>query len=150
MISSSLSNVIREKREELGITNKEFADALGLGKNGDKLLREWEQGSQVPSEDEYKRIISFAKNRPYSVNENQEGAFRFIDLFAGIGGIRIPFQELGGKCVFSSEWDQFAQKTYRVNYGEIPQGDITQIESSEIPDFDILLAGFPCQPFSSE
>ena len=113
------------------------------------MLREWEQGSQVPSEDEYKRIISFAKNRPYSVNENQEGAFRFIDLFAGIGGIRIPFQELGGKCVFSSEWDQFAQKTYRVNYGEIPQGDITQIETSEIPDFDILLAGFPCQPFSS-
>lgn len=74
--------------------------------------------------------------------------FKFIDLFAGIGGIRIPFQELGGKCVFTSEWDKFAQKTYRVNFGEEPAGDITQIDAKDIPDFDILLGGFPCQPFS--
>lgn len=74
--------------------------------------------------------------------------FRFIDLFAGIGGIRIPFEELGGKCVFTSEWDKFAQITYEANFGEIPHGDITQIEAQEIPEHDLLLAGFPCQAFS--
>jgi len=75
-------------------------------------------------------------------------SFRFIDLFAGIGGIRIPFEELGGSCVFSSEWDESAQKMYYANFGEIPSGDITKISNDEIPEHDILLAGFPCQPFS--
>lgn len=74
--------------------------------------------------------------------------FRFIDLFAGIGGFRMAFQNLGGKCVFTSEWDKFSQKTYEANYGEVPFGDITKIEASTIPDHDVLLAGFPCQPFS--
>jgi DNA (cytosine-5)-methyltransferase 1 len=74
--------------------------------------------------------------------------FKFIDLFAGIGGIRIPFEELGGKCVFSSDIDQFAQKTYEANFHEMPHGDITKIDVSQIPNHDILLAGFPCQPFS--
>lgn len=74
--------------------------------------------------------------------------FTFIDLFAGIGGFRIAFQELGGKCVFSSEIDQFAKKTYEKNFGEVPFGDIRKINEKEIPDFDVLLAGFPCQPFS--
>ena len=74
--------------------------------------------------------------------------FRFIDLFAGMGGIRIPFEELGGSCVFSSEWDKSAQMMYHANFGEIPAGDITKITNDEIPEHDILLAGFPCQPFS--
>ncbi len=74
--------------------------------------------------------------------------FRFIDLFAGIGGIRLPFSELGGKCVFSSEWDKKAQTSYIHNYGEIPFGDITKIKEDFIPAHDILLAGFPCQAFS--
>ena len=73
---------------------------------------------------------------------------RFIDLFAGIGGIRIPFDELGYKCVFSSEWDKAAADTYEANFGERPAGDITNISSSEIPPHDLLLAGFPCQAFS--
>ncbi len=73
---------------------------------------------------------------------------KFIDLFAGIGGIRLPFDELGYECVFSSEIDKFAQKTYQSYFDEIPAGDITQIEPETLPDFDILLAGFPCQPFS--
>lgn len=74
--------------------------------------------------------------------------FTFIDLFAGIGGIRRPYQKLGGKCVFSSEIDKFAVKTYEANWGEIPSGDITKIAAKDIPSFDILLAGFPCQAFS--
>lgn len=75
-------------------------------------------------------------------------AFTFIDLFAGIGGVRIPFDELGGKCVFSSEWDSHAANTYQVNFGERPHGDITKIHESDIPKHDILLGGFPCQAFS--
>lgn len=74
--------------------------------------------------------------------------FSFIDLFAGIGGIRLGFESVGGKCVFSSEFDEDACKTYEANFGEHPAGDITKIEAREIPDFDILLGGFPCQAFS--
>ena len=74
--------------------------------------------------------------------------FKFIDLFAGIGGFRMAFQNLKGKCVFTSEWDKFSQKTYEANYGELPFGDITQIPAKQVPNHDILLAGFPCQPFS--
>jgi DNA (cytosine-5)-methyltransferase 1 len=74
--------------------------------------------------------------------------FTFIDLFAGIGGTRIAFERTGCECVFSSEWDTFSQITYRENFGESPKGDITKIPSAEIPDHDILVAGFPCQPFS--
>jgi DNA (cytosine-5)-methyltransferase 1 len=74
--------------------------------------------------------------------------FRFIDLFAGVGGMRIPFNECGGECVFSSEWDKFAQDTYERNFGERPAGDITKIAARDIPDHDALLAGFPCQAFS--
>jgi DNA (cytosine-5)-methyltransferase 1 len=73
----------------------------------------------------------------------------FIDLFAGIGGVRIPFDELGATCVFSSEWDKYSQITYAANYGHLPTGDITKIDAADIPPFDILLAGFPCQPFSN-
>ena len=75
--------------------------------------------------------------------------FSFIDLFAGIGGIRIPFQELGGKCVLTSEWDKFSQITYERNFGELPQGDITKISAKSVPEHDVLLAGFPCQAFSN-
>ena len=74
--------------------------------------------------------------------------FTFIDLFAGIGGIRLGFESVGGRCVFSSEFDEDACKTYEANFGEHPSGDITQIKSEDIPNFDILLAGFPCQAFS--
>lgn len=74
--------------------------------------------------------------------------FTFIDLFAGIGGIRLGFESVGGKCVFSSEFDEDACKTYEANFGEHPSGDITKIDAKDIPDFDVLLGGFPCQAFS--
>jgi len=74
--------------------------------------------------------------------------YTFIDLFAGIGGMRLAFEKCGCKCVFTSEWDKYAQQTYEANFGEVPAGDITKIPSSDIPDHDILVAGFPCQPFS--
>lgn len=83
---------------------------------------------------------------PFPPPENPQ--FKFIDLFAGIGGIRLAFQNLGGKCVFTSEWDTYSKKTYDANFGEVPFGDITKIPENEIPDHDILLGGFPCQPFS--
>jgi DNA (cytosine-5)-methyltransferase 1 len=74
--------------------------------------------------------------------------FTFIDLFAGIGGIRMAMESVGGICVFSSEWNKFSQQTYEANFGEIPDGDITKIDENEIPDHDVLVGGFPCQPFS--
>lgn len=83
-------------------------------------------------------------------NRQSPSQFSFIDLFAGIGGIRLGFEAHGGKCVFTSEWNPYSQKTYRENFGEEHEinGDITKIEAADIPDHDVLLAGFPCQPFS--
>ena len=85
---------------------------------------------------------------PFPVSKNPK--FKFIDLFAGIGGFRLAFQNLGGKCVFTSEWDKYSKKTYQANFGELPFGDITKLETKNyIPDnFDVLCAGFPCQAFS--
>lgn len=74
--------------------------------------------------------------------------FNFIDLFCGMGGFRIAFEKQGGKCVFSSDIDKYAQETYFMNFGEVPAGDITKIDAKDIPDHDVLCAGFPCQPFS--
>lgn len=83
---------------------------------------------------------------------HRAGAFQFIDLFAGIGGLRRGFDAIGGDCVFTSEWDRHSQATYRANFHDGPDhvfaGDITRVEAADIPDHDVLLAGFPCQPFS--
>jgi len=73
---------------------------------------------------------------------------KFIDLFAGIGGFHVALETFGAKCVYASEWDKHAQKTYEANYGMLPNGDITNIEADEIPEHDIICAGFPCQAFS--
>lgn len=90
--------------------------------------------------------LYFALKTPDRENRNYK--FRFIDLFAGIGGIRQAFEVHGGQCVFSSEWDSWCRKTYFENFGEMPQGDINEIKPEEILDHEILTAGFPCQPFS--
>lgn len=89
--------------------------------------------------------------QPLDRQPPDRGAFRFIDLFAGIGGLRLAFQAQGGECVFTSEYDPYAQKTYLANFPDAIDhmaGDITQVKASEIPPHDVLLAGFPCQPFS--
>lgn len=107
-------------------------------------LRRWERGESQPPQhviSDLRRLMS---------GSTEEGEFTFIDLFAGIGGIRLAFQDIGGKCVFTSEWDSYAQRSYAANYpsGHTLHGDITQVEEADIPDHDVLLAGFPCQPFS--
>lgn len=119
-----------------------------LGGYSQSTLYRWERGETNPRKaavELLQRIIDErrAKNRHGS-------AFRFIDLFAGIGGLRRGFEPLGGECVFTSEWDRYSQLTYKANYGcdhEVT-GDITKVPVSSIPDHDLLLAGFPCQPFS--
>ena len=135
-------------REKLGITRKEFSDALYFSKEQEKLLREWESGKLDVPEDVYKKIMSFPTEAPFKNKPLEECRFKQIDLFAGIGGIRQAFQRQGGYNVYSSEWDKFAQTTYRINFGETPDGDITKVNENDIPDHDILLGGFPCQPFS--
>lgn len=80
--------------------------------------------------------------------EKKDAKFAFIDLFAGIGGMRIAFERQGGDCVYSNEWNKYCQQTYFANFGEQPDGDITKVDARIIPDHDILVAGFPCQPFS--
>lgn len=93
-------------------------------------------------------VISYINHFHEGNKSKREGDFEFIDLFAGIGGMRLAFESVGGKCVFSSEWDKKCQETYFKNFGEIPYGDITRINEKDVPNHDILVAGFPCQPFS--
>lgn len=109
-------------------------------------LKELHTSLNISEEPDFQYYLPIDWDIPFPPPKNP--SFKFIDLFAGIGGIRLAYQNLGGKCVFTSEWDSFSKKTYEANFGEVPFGDITQISEREIPDHDILLAGFPCQPFS--
>jgi DNA (cytosine-5)-methyltransferase 1 len=92
------------------------------------------------------RPVSTVKKK---MNKKKSSSFKFIDLFAGIGGMRLGLEDAGGECIFSSEWDRYAQKTYIANFEDEPFGDITTLNIADLPDFDVLSAGFPCQPFSS-
>ena len=83
-----------------------------------------------------------------TINNKSLKDYTFIDLFAGLGGFRLALESLGAKCVYSNEWDKFAQEVYRKNFGDTPDGDITKVNETNIPDHDILCAGFPCQAFS--
>lgn len=142
---------VQAKREGLGLTQKAFAELLGMPESGERTVRGWELGEHFPSPAMQARIQNLPTTAllrsPYTADPSSAD-FTFIDLFAGIGGIRYGFQRNGGHCVFSSEWDKFAKKTYAANYGEIPHGDITKIAAHDIPKHDVLLAGFPCQSFS--
>lgn len=107
-----------------------------------------EDNFSIVSDVALQQLLFEVENVPFPTPENY--TFKFIDLFAGIGGFRLAMQNLGGKCVFTSEWDAHAQKTYQANFGEVPFGDITKEKTKQyIPDgFDVLCAGFPCQAFS--
>ncbi len=130
-----------------GISKHYKKDAL-------KIIKEFVQYKEVEEkvpmvvEDALQQLLFEVENVPFPTPENY--TFKFIDLFAGIGGLRLAMQNLGGKCVFTSEWDKEAQKTYRANFGEIPFGDITkqQVKNYIPENFDVLCAGFPCQAFS--
>ncbi len=102
----------------------------------------WENKTQ----EKISKTLNFKQDVPFPEPKNPK--FTFIDLFAGVGGFRIAMQNLGGKCVFSSEIDKFAKKTYEHNFGEVPFGDITKINEKKVPEHDVLCAGFPCQAFS--
>lgn len=155
MDSKNKFQYIKNMRKKLGIGRTEFANLLGLGATGERTVRGWEEEEHEPSSakwqailDVEKKMTEYLENAPFRQLPENECNFTFIDLFAGIGGIRLPYQQQGGHCVFSSEWDKFSQKTYLTNFGEMPQGDITKIPASDIPDHDVLLGGFPCQAFS--
>ena len=92
-------------------------------------------------------VIQFI-NRQKPILNQEKASFTFIDLFAGIGGMRLAFESAGGRCVYSNEWNKYSQQTYFANFGEQPEGDITKVDENGIPDHDVLVAGFPCQPFS--
>ena len=121
-------------------------DAAGLTGYSVRQLQRWEAGVRKPRDAAARVLASMAGTEPAPLDTR----FNFIDLFAGIGGIRKGFDVIGGHCVFTSEWNKFAQETYAANFRDNhpPYGDITQIPADEIPDHDVLLAGFPCQPFS--
>lgn len=140
-------NVISIFRERHGFSRKELADYLGLERDEEKLIAQWEKTGDIPS-DIKAAIISYPTAPPLKNPDRSQCRFTQIDLFAGIGGIRQGFQRQGGYTVYSSEWDKHARKTYAANFGEIPDGDITKVDENAIPDHDILLGGFPCQPFS--
>lgn len=141
------TEIIKNKRKRLNMTQKELADVIGLPKFGDRTIRRWENGESKPSRIELRHIIDFPESAPF-INPS-EADYTIIDLFAGIGGTRLGFYQTGRtRVVFSSEIDKFAIKTYRANFGDEPKGDITRIKTTEIPNHDILVGGFPCQAFS--
>src|SRR6185295_7932513 len=129
-------------------TQKQLAELLGVDET---TIRRWKknQAKHTQLKAAALRDIINAGRQP---NKPADYRFTFIDLFAGIGGLRIPFGEIGGNCVFTSEWDENANRTYKANFPSDEHdiaGDITKVDAGrDIPDHDVLLAGFPCQPFS--
>lgn len=132
-------------REKTGLTLQEVASLSGYDL---RTVYRWESGKYNPKPPVLALLRNFTHTKTNGNRENQE--FTFIDLFAGIGGMRKAFETIKGKCIFTSEWDIACQKTYKANFScdhEIA-GDITKTDASVIPKHDVLLAGFPCQPFS--
>jgi DNA (cytosine-5)-methyltransferase 1 len=133
-------------RQQVGITLEELAPIVGFSLS---TLYRWERGEQEPRQAATVVLQGLLSARAPVVNDDP--LFTFIDLFAGIGGLRRGFDHIGGRCVFTSEWDKYSQATYKANYrcdNHEVEGDITRIDAADIPAHDILLAGFPCQPFS--
>jgi DNA (cytosine-5)-methyltransferase 1 len=130
-----------------GVSKHYKKDALKVLKEY-VTYKEGEENLSIAAEDALQQLLFEVENVPFPTPDNY--TFKFIDLFAGIGGFRLAMQNLGGKCVFTSEWDKEAQRTYKANFGEVPFGDITkeQVKNYIPNDFDLLCAGFPCQAFS--
>ncbi len=143
--------VVKEKENDLAFLTHYFQNHTnGVSQyykpNAEKHLYKIYENLNFVKEPDFQTYLPIEWDIPFPPPKNPK--FKFIDLFAGIGGIRMAFQNLGGKCVFTSEWDKFSKITYDANFGEVPFGDITKIDENEIPNHDVLLAGFPCQPFS--
>ena len=138
-----------ELRQLSGMTVEELAPELGYSPS---TVYRWERGETAPKAAVFRALQSLLKFSPSESNSSDGIAFRFIDLFAGIGGLRLGFQGIGGHCVFTSEWDENAQKTYVQNFRDNHPlgGDIREYSEDPalVPEHDVLLAGFPCQPFS--
>lgn len=133
---------LRRLRESRGLSLEDLGSLVGYAP---KTIARWESGQARVREAVYQYLLGLSPK----TQDPGSARFTFIDLFAGIGGFRKGFQSAGGRCVFTSEWDKYAQITYRANFGDHEvHGDITRIPASEIPEHDVLLAGFPCQPFS--
>ncbi len=139
---------LRTIREDLDLTQGELANRLGYSR---RTVHRWENGETTPSAATVFVLERLVREpaKP-TVSRPETANFTFIDLFAGIGGMRLGFAKHGGRCVYTSEWDRFCRQTYRANFptGEAIAGDIREIRTSDIPQHDLLLAGFPCQPFS--
>lgn len=133
-----------ELRKKAGLSVEEVA---ALAQKTVRTVYRWENGSAEANGLVKKLLIDMIHAKQHN---SFAPVFTFIDLFAGIGGLRKGFESIGGKCVFTSEWDRFSQLTYQANFRDEHSiaGDITKIEASQIPEHDVLLAGFPCQPFS--
>jgi DNA (cytosine-5)-methyltransferase 1 len=128
-------------RESLGLTRAELAERTDYSA---RHIARWEAGEGRVREVVHQYLLSLMPEASDTARD-----FTFIDLFAGIGGFRLGLESAGGRCVFTSEWDQWSQRTYKANFGEHEvHGDITKIPADGIPDHDVLAAGFPCQPFS--
>jgi DNA (cytosine-5)-methyltransferase 1 len=130
--------------QQTGWTVPEAAKVLGYSEGH---LYRWKRGEETPREG----VINLLKMQIAGRKAVQsDGVFTFIDLFAGIGGLRKAMETVGGRCVFTSEWDAFAQKTYHANFPDNRPiaGDIREVDAAAIPEHDVLVAGFPCQPFS--
>jgi DNA (cytosine-5)-methyltransferase 1 len=136
-------NELAALRIRAGLSVEDLALMTGYSS---RQVQRWEAGDGTPREGTLGFLRAMASAAPAQTN----GRFNFIDLFAGIGGIRKGFDAIGGHCVFTSEWNKYSQQTYAANFRDNhpPHGDITKIGTDEIPDHDVLLAGFPCQPFS--
>lgn len=134
-------------RESIGLSVRETANLLGVS---ERTVYRWERGEQEPSPTKMTEMRLLA-GKPFQKSGTESHLFRFIDLFAGIGGLRRGFEAIGGKCVFTSEWDDACRKTYMANF-EVDHpvfGDIREVDlDRDVPYYDVLLAGFPCQPFS--
>jgi DNA (cytosine-5)-methyltransferase 1 len=140
----------KQLRERIPVDVKEAAKLLGVS---EATAYRYERGEGIPREGDLRFLKSLIESE--GPRDQTKPVFRFIDLFAGIGGLRLGFESIGGQCVFTSEWDKYASKTYQANFRDDPEthqmvGDIRPFSANpeQIPEHDVLLAGFPCQPFS--